>query len=79
MPAFWFLGLERPRLGNQSDDQEHCGSRAIEGRRKLMKVMSIQFITGFMIGIEFPGVEGIHFVLDLGIIRIVIETVGDEE
>ena len=44
-----------------------------------MKVMSIQFITGFMVGVEFPGVEGIHFVLDLGIIRIVIETVGDEE
>lgn len=44
-----------------------------------MKVMSIQFITGLMLGIEFPGVQGIHLVLDLVIIRIVIETVGDEE
>lgn len=44
-----------------------------------MKVMSIQFITGFMVGIEFPGVQGIHLVLDLGIIRIVIETVEESE
>lgn len=44
-----------------------------------MTYMSIGFITGCMIGIEFPGEEGIMCVIDLGIIRIVFEKAGEEE
>jgi hypothetical protein len=40
--------------------------------------MSVGFITGFMIGIEFPGVENVLCTIDLGIIRIVFEK-GEEE
>lgn len=36
-----------------------------------MTVISLGFITGFMVGIEFPGSDGISCVIDLGIIRIV--------
>ncbi len=40
-----------------------------------MKVLSFGLITGFMIGIEFPGKDqpNIMFVVDLGIIRAVYE------
>lgn len=40
-----------------------------------MKVLSVGLITGFMVGIEFPGPEqpNIIFVLDLGILRLVFE------
>lgn len=40
-----------------------------------MKVLSVGLITGFMVGIEFPGPEqpSIIFVLDLGILRLVYE------
>lgn len=49
-----------------------------------MKVLSVGLITGFMIGVEFPGHEqpNIIFVLDLGILRLVfekIELVEEEE
>jgi len=43
-----------------------------------MTVASLQFITGFMVGLEFPMQNGVIFVLDLGIIRIVLETVEVE-
>lgn len=40
-----------------------------------MKVLSVGLITGFMIGIEFPGQEqpNILAVIDLGIVRLVYE------
>ena len=34
-------------------------------------IISLGLITGFMVGIEFPGSDGISCVIDLGIIRIV--------
>lgn len=40
-----------------------------------MKVLSVGLITGFMVGIEFPGPEqpNIICVIDLGILRLVFE------
>ena len=38
-----------------------------------MPFISISFISGVMVGIEFPGEDGVMFVLDLGIIRIIFE------
>ena len=35
-----------------------------------MIIISLGFITGVMVGIEFPG-EGVLCVIDLGIVRIV--------
>jgi hypothetical protein len=42
-----------------------------------MKVLSVGLITGFMLGIEFPGPEqpNIYFVIDLGILRLVYEKI----
>lgn len=42
-----------------------------------MTVLSVGLITGFMIGIEFPGQENpnIILVLDLGIVRLVLEKI----
>lgn len=39
---------------------------------------SLQFITGFMVGIEFPAQDGIVCVVDLGIMRILIERYDEE-
>jgi len=44
-----------------------------------MIICSLQLITGFMVGIEFPEQEGLVCVIDLGILRIVFERIGDEE
>jgi hypothetical protein len=43
-----------------------------------MIVCSLQFITGFMVGIEFPAQEGIVCVIDLGIIRVMFERYDEE-
>lgn len=46
-----------------------------------MIICSLQLITGFMIGIEFPPQDGIVCVIDLGIVRVLFERYeeGSEE
>lgn len=44
-----------------------------------MTILSIQFITGVMFGLEFPMQEGVKCVIDLGIVRLVFERVELEE
>lgn len=44
-----------------------------------MTIISLGFITGVMVGIEFPGAEGVMCVIDLGIIRIVFTKEEVEE
>lgn len=48
-----------------------------------MTVVSFAFITGFMVGIEFPGAgeEAPWLVIDLGIVRILFDKIEfkDEE
>lgn len=39
-----------------------------------MTFIEIYCITGFMLGLEFPGQDNIKMVIDLGIVRFVLRT-----